>query len=192
MSQGRQGTAPLPVPEVSDPAVIVGLELAPALAKVTAATSTLTAAARNISQRTPLGTPVEITHSLRSLEAAPRYTEFVSYPGWTFWSLGARPTGFGNLDADGAALEVLSITSKSGLETLKVPKLSIREALGPLLLAVFNDPHVQDVAALKELGDALVGRIIRQVAEMGGEGGLVGQDLGQVVADRVIAWNEQG
>lgn len=98
-------------------------------------------------------------------------------------------TGIGNLDADGAALEGLSITSECGLETLQVTKLGICEALGPLLLTVLDDAHIHDVAIEEELGDGLDGRIVRQIAEMGGVRRLVGQCLRKVVAERVVALN---
>jgi hypothetical protein len=103
----------------------------------------------------------------------------------------ARLTGIGNLDADGTALEGLSITGEGSLETLKVGKLGVRKALGTLLLAVLNDAHVHNLAIVEELGDGLDGRIVGQVAEVGGERGLVGQNLGKVVAERVIAWHEE-
>lgn len=84
-------------------------------------------------------------------------------------------------------MESLPITGKSGLETLKVCKLGIRKALGPLLLAILDDAHVHDVAVIKELGDGFDGRVVGQIAKMGGERRLVGQGLGQVVAERVVA-----
>lgn len=102
-----------------------------------------------------------------------------------------RLTGLGNFDTDGTPLECLSIACKGSLETLEVGKLGICKALGPLLLTVFYDAHVDDIAVLKKLGDGLDGRIVGQVAEMGGERRLVGQLLGQVIAQRVVTWDDR-
>lgn len=100
-------------------------------------------------------------------------------------------TGLSNLDADGTPLECLSIACKGSLETLEVGILSIGKALGPLLLTVLNDAHVDDIAVFKKLGDSLDGRIVGQVAEMGGERRLVGQLLGQIIAQRVVTWDDR-
>jgi len=50
------------------------------------------------------------------------------------------------------------------LQTLKVSKLSIGKALGPVLLSVFNDADADAVAAIEELGDSLDGGIVGEIA----------------------------
>lgn len=93
-------------------------------------------------------------------------------------------TGIGNLDADAATVEGLSITGQSSLETLDILELGIGKTLGALGLAILDDANVHNIAALKELGNGLGGRIVRKVAEMGGER-RAGRKLGRadVVAD---------
>ena len=78
-------------------------------------------------------------------------------------------TGISNLDADAATIEGLSITGQSSLETLDILELSIGETLGALSLTILNDADVHDIAALEELSNGLGSRIVRKVAEMGGE-----------------------
>lgn len=102
-----------------------------------------------------------------------------------------RLTWISNLDANCASLEVLAITSKGGLETLEVAKLGVGKALGPVLFAVFDDPYVHNVAVFEKLGDGLGSCVIRQVAEMRSIGRLGRQFLGQIVADRVVTWNNE-
>lgn len=77
----------------------------------------------------------------------------------------------------------MAITGKGGLETLEVAKLGVGKALGPVLLTVFDDPHVHNVAIFEELGDGFDGCVIRQVAEMRSIRRLGRQLLGYIVAD---------
>lgn len=54
------------------------------------------------------------------------------------------------------------------------------------MLAVLDDPDVEDIAIFEKLGDRLDGGIVGEVAKMGGEWGLVGQRLGEVITERVV------
>ena len=96
-------------------------------------------------------------------------------------------TRIGNLDADVAALKRKTILGESALQTLKVCKLSIREALRPVLLAVLNDTDVDNIATVKKIGHAFDSGIVGQVTEMGGEGRL-GREFrsADVIAERVV------
>ena len=96
-------------------------------------------------------------------------------------------TRIGNLDADAPALEGLTIQSQGLDKTVAISELCIGEALGPLLLAVLDDADAEDVASLEELGNRLLSGFVREVAEMEGVRGLVGDLLRQVLADAGIA-----
>lgn len=69
-------------------------------------------------------------------------------------------TGIGNLDADATTVKGLSITGQGSLETLDILELGIGKTLGALSLAVLDDADIHDIAALKELGNGLGGRIV--------------------------------
>jgi hypothetical protein len=96
-------------------------------------------------------------------------------------------TRIGNLDADAAALELLSIERQGLHETFTVTELGIGKALGSLLFAILDDSDADDVAALEELGDGLLGGVVRQVTEVESVRGLVGNLLGEVLPDAGIA-----
>lgn len=96
-------------------------------------------------------------------------------------------TRISNLDSDDTALERLAVQSQSLLQALEVLELGVGETLGTLLLAVLDDADVNNVASLKELGDGLDGGIVGQVAQVSGKRGLVGERLGEVLADGGVA-----
>lgn len=96
-------------------------------------------------------------------------------------------TRIGDLDSDDTALERLAVQSQSLLQALEVLELGVGETFGTLLLAVLDDADVDNVASLKELGDGLDGGIVGKVAQVSGKGGLVGERLGEVLADGGVA-----
>jgi len=84
-------------------------------------------------------------------------------------------------------LEIHTVQSQGLFQALDVLELCIRKSLRSALLAILNDSDVENLAALKELGNSLLGRIVREVAQMRCEGGLGGKCLGEVVTNRVVA-----
>jgi len=92
-----------------------------------------------------------------------------------------------NLDADAAALEGLTIQRQGLDKTLAISKLCIGKTLGPLLLAVLDDTDADNVASLEKFGNRLLSRFVREVSEMEGVRGLVGDLLRQVLANAGIA-----
>jgi len=130
------------------------------VAKVAAVTST----ARNLLERATAGAPVQVAEFTRTIASI---------------SLGR----IGNLDSDSAALEVYAVESQSLLEALEVLELSIRETLRAVLLAILDNPDVQHLASLEELGDGLGSRIVGEVSEMSGKRRLGGQCLREVVTN---------
>jgi hypothetical protein len=55
------------------------------------------------------------------------------------------------------------------------------------LLAILDDADADDIASFEELGDSLLGSVVRKVSEMKGEGRLVGNLLREVLTDARIA-----
>jgi hypothetical protein len=96
-------------------------------------------------------------------------------------------TRIGNLDLDHASLERLVVQSQGLLQPLHVGKLNIAKTLGALHLAVLDDSDAGNIAALKELGDGLHGRIVGEIAEVGGVGRSTGDLLRGGLANGV-AW----
>lgn len=94
-------------------------------------------------------------------------------------------TRISNLDLHHASLKGFAIQGESLLKTLDITKLDISKALGPLVLTVFDNANVGDVAVAEEVGDALDRSIVREVADVRGVRGLVGERLGTGFADRV-------
>lgn len=92
-----------------------------------------------------------------------------------------------DLDADGTALEGLAIASESRLEVLQCLELGICKALG-LVVAILDDANANNMAVTEKFGDSFGGRIVGQVAKMGGERRLVRELLGQVVTDRMVTF----
>ena len=57
-------------------------------------------------------------------------------------------------------------------------ELDVGEALGPLQLAILDDPNALNAACTEELLDGLLARVVRQVSDVGGEGGAGGERRG--------------
>lgn len=95
-------------------------------------------------------------------------------------------TRIGNFHPDGTALEVLSVKFQRLLEAIDVGKLSVGKTLGSLLLPIFDDADVNDVAALEELGDSVHGRVVRQVAKVSSVRRLIGDASRTTVAGGVV------
>jgi len=97
-----------------------------------------------------------------------------------------RLTGIGNLDPNAAAVKVDSVQSQGLLQTLDIFKFGVGEPLGTCQLAVLDNPHIYHLAAVKKIGDRFLGRIVGEIAEVGGEGRLRRERLRKVFADRRI------
>lgn len=92
-------------------------------------------------------------------------------------------TRISNLNFDHSAIEGLSIKSQGFLEGFNINKLNVSESLGALHLAVLDETNADNLAAFEEIGDALIGCVIGQVAKVGSVRGLVGKRLREVLTD---------
>lgn len=162
LSRGKRAPSlPVDLSGLSNRPLVVELTGRSTVAEIAVAT------AASVSEGTSLGTPVKLAEALGAV--AESTTGRIS-----------------NLDTNITTLEGLAVAGQSSLETLKISKLGIGEALGTVLLAVLDNADVDAVAVVEEVGHTLDSGIIRQVAEMSGIRRLGGELLGEVVAERVV------
>lgn len=97
-------------------------------------------------------------------------------------------TRLGNADPDISTLELRAGQVKSLFQPIDTAKLDIAKAFGLAVKLVLDDAHVGDLAAGKEVGDVALGRVEREVAEMGGIRGLGGKRKLLANSKSAVGW----
>lgn len=84
-------------------------------------------------------------------------------------------TRISDANANVPAVKVLSIELQGLLKTIDSSELGISKALGATLGSVLDDADTDNLTVGKEVGHVFLVGVVREVTEMGGIRGLIGQ-----------------